>query len=77
MLESGRFALDWGEAAARLGVVVDVLSGHWRRSVRPAEVQAHLNKDKDGAIKAILATHIDTSSGVVNDIAAIGRAIQC
>jgi alanine-glyoxylate transaminase/serine-glyoxylate transaminase/serine-pyruvate transaminase len=76
VLESGRFALDWGEAAARLGVVVDVLSGDWRRSVRPAEVQAHLNKDKDGAIKAILATHIDTSSGVVNDIAAIGRAIK-
>ena len=75
-MESGRFALDWGEAAARLGVKVDVLKGDWRRAVRPAEVKARLNGDKGGTIKAILATHIDTSSGVANDIAAIGRTIK-
>lgn len=76
VLESGRFALDWGEAAARLGVGVEVLNGDWRRAVRPQEVKARLADDKAGTIKAILATHIDTSSGVVNDIAAIGAAIK-
>src|SRR5581483_11493732 len=38
VLESGRFALDWGNAAARLGVEVEILKGDWRRAVRPAEV---------------------------------------
>ena len=39
VLESGRFAVDWGNAAARLGVEVEVLKGEWRRAVRPAEVE--------------------------------------
>ena len=62
-LESGRFALDWGDAASRLGVEVEVLKGDWRRAVRPDEVEARLRKDKEGTIKAILAVQIDTSSG--------------
>jgi alanine-glyoxylate transaminase/serine-glyoxylate transaminase/serine-pyruvate transaminase len=76
VLESGRFALDWGDAAARLGVEVEVLKGDWHRAVRPAQVEARLREDKGGTIKALLAVHIDTSSGVVNDIAAIGQAIK-
>jgi alanine-glyoxylate transaminase / serine-glyoxylate transaminase / serine-pyruvate transaminase len=76
VLESGRFALGWGNAAAFLGVKVEVLKGDWRRAVRPAEVEARLRKDKAGKIKAILVAHIDTSSGVVNDIVSIGKAIK-
>ena len=76
VLESGRFALGWGNAAAFLGVEVEVLKGDWYRAVRPAEVEARLRNDKAGEIKAILVAHIDTSSGVVNDIEAIGQAIK-
>ena len=76
VLESGRFALNWGDAAARLGVAVEVLEGDWHRAVRPAEVEARLREDKAGTIKAVLTVQIDTSSGVVNDIPAIGRAIK-
>jgi alanine-glyoxylate transaminase / serine-glyoxylate transaminase / serine-pyruvate transaminase len=75
-LESGRFALDWGDAACRLGIEVEVLKGDWRRAVRPDEVEARLREDKEGTIKAILAVQIDTSSGVLNDIAAIGQVIK-
>jgi alanine-glyoxylate transaminase / serine-glyoxylate transaminase / serine-pyruvate transaminase len=73
VLESGRFALGWGDAAAGLGAEVEVLKGHWRRAVRPDEVD---REDKAGEIKAILAVQIDTASGAANDIAAIGRAIK-
>ena len=76
VLESGRFAVDWGEAAARLGIEADVVKGDWRRAVEPAEIKQRLRDDKAGAIKAVLAVQIETSSGVVNDIAAIGRAIK-
>jgi alanine-glyoxylate transaminase / serine-glyoxylate transaminase / serine-pyruvate transaminase len=76
VLESGRFAVGWGNAAAFLGAEVDILKGDWRRAVRPAEVEARLRQDKAGTIKAILVAHIDTSSGVVNDIEAIGKAIR-
>ena len=75
-LESGKFAVDWGDAAARLGLEVEVLKGDWRHAVRPAEVERRLRQDSGGTIKAILALQIDTSTGVVNDIAAISQAVR-
>ena len=49
VLESGRFAIGWGHAAAAMGVEVEVLKGDWRRAIRPAEVEARLKQDKDHA----------------------------
>jgi alanine-glyoxylate transaminase/serine-glyoxylate transaminase/serine-pyruvate transaminase len=76
VLESGRFAIGWGNAAAAMGVDVEVLKGDWRRAVRSAEVEARLRQDKDHAIKAILVVQVDTASGAINDIEAIGKAIK-
>jgi alanine-glyoxylate transaminase / serine-glyoxylate transaminase / serine-pyruvate transaminase len=76
VLESGRFALSWGDHAKILGAEVEVLKGEWRRAVRPDEVEARLRADTERKIKAILVAQIDTSSGVVNDIDAIGKAIK-
>ena len=76
VLESGRFAIGWGNAAAAMGVEVEILKGDWRRAVRPAEVEARLRQDKDHTIKAILGVQVDTASGVINDIEAIGKAIK-
>ena len=76
VLESGRFAVGWGNAAAAMGADVEVLKGDWRRAVRPAEVEARLRQDKEHTIKAILVAQVDTASSVVNDIEAIGKAIK-
>jgi alanine-glyoxylate transaminase / serine-glyoxylate transaminase / serine-pyruvate transaminase len=76
VLESGRFAIGWGQAAAAMGADVEVLQGDWRRAIRPAEVEARLRADKDHKIKAILAVQVDTASGAWNDIEAIGKAIK-
>jgi alanine-glyoxylate transaminase/serine-glyoxylate transaminase/serine-pyruvate transaminase len=76
VLESGRFAVGWGNAAAAMGAEVEVLEGDWRRAIRPAEVEARLRQDKDHSIKAILAVQVDTASGAFNDIEAIGKAIK-
>ena len=76
VLESGRFAINWGNAASAMGVEVEVLKGDWRRAVRPAEVEARLRQDKDHIIKAIAVVQVDTASGAYNDIEAIGKAIK-
>ena len=80
VLESGRFAVGWGDAARRLGCEVETLAGGPRRAVRPTEVEQRLRADKSAPaknrIKAILVVQIDTASGVVNDIAGIGAAIK-
>ena len=76
VLESGRFAIGWGNAAAAMGADVEVLKGDWRRAIRPSEVEARLKQDKDHTIKAILCVQVDTASGAYNDIEAIGKAIK-
>ena len=76
VLESGRFATGWGDAATAMGVNVEVLKGDIRRAVRPAEVEARLRQDTERRIRLVLVVQVDTASGVVNDIAAIGKAIH-
>jgi alanine-glyoxylate transaminase / serine-glyoxylate transaminase / serine-pyruvate transaminase len=76
VLESGRFAVGWGNAARAMGAEVEVLKGDWRRAIRVDEVAARLAADKGHSIKAILAVQVDTASGAYNDIEAIGKAIK-
>ena len=76
VLESGRFAIGWGNAAAAMGAEVEVLKGDWRRAIRPDEVAARLRADTRHSIKAILAVQVDTASGAYNDLEAIGKAIK-
>src|SRR6201994_3535152 len=76
VLESGRFAIGWGNAAKLMGADVEILKGDWRRAVRADEVEARLRKDKAHEIKAILVAQVDTASGVFNDIEEIGKAIR-
>ncbi|NEV80185.1 aminotransferase class V-fold PLP-dependent enzyme, partial [Rhodopseudomonas sp. BR0C11] len=74
VLESGRFAVGWGNAARAMGCDVEVLQGDWRRAVRPDEVEARLRRDTEHAIKAIVVVQVDTASSARNDLEAIGRA---
>jgi alanine-glyoxylate transaminase / serine-glyoxylate transaminase / serine-pyruvate transaminase len=76
VLESGRFAIGWGNAAAAMGAEIEVLKGDWRRAIRPAEVEERLRRDREHTIKAVLAVQVDTASGAYNDIEAIGKAIK-
>src|SRR5258707_3315638 len=45
VLESGRFAIGWGNAAAAMGAEVEVLKGDWGRAIRPAAVAARPRAD--------------------------------
>jgi alanine-glyoxylate transaminase/serine-glyoxylate transaminase/serine-pyruvate transaminase len=76
VLQSGRFAVGWGETAAVMGAKVETVAAGWREAVDPAAVEARLRADKAGRIKAVLVVQVDTASGVVNDIPAIRKAID-
>jgi alanine-glyoxylate transaminase / serine-glyoxylate transaminase / serine-pyruvate transaminase len=76
VLESGLFAVGWGDMAKIMGVKVEVLKGDLRRAVSPEAVAQRLEADTDHEIKAVLVVQIDTASGVVNDIPAIRRAMD-
>ena len=76
ILESGVFAVAWGDMARMIGAKVEVLRGDWRRAVDTSAVAQRLAADTAHEIKAILVVQVDTASGVVNDIPAIRRAID-
>ena len=76
VLESGRFAIGWGNAAKLMGAEVEILKGDWRRAVRAEEVAERLRQDRTHEIKAVLVAQVDTASGVYNDIEGIGKAIR-
>ncbi len=75
VLESGHFALGWGDQAKVLGAHMEVLHAPDRGAVDPDAVEERLRSDTGHKIKAVLVVQVDTASGVWNDIAAIRRAI--
>ena len=76
VLESGRFAVGWGEMAEALGIEVEVLAEERQRAVSPDALERRLRADQAGEIKAVLVVQVDTASGVVNDIPALSKAID-
>ncbi len=76
VLESGLFAMGWGEQAGVLGAEVEVLPCDTRDAVDPDAVESRLRADSAHQIKAILVVQVDTASGVWNDIERIRKAID-
>ena len=76
MYETGHFATLWLNMAKRLGLDPVFVPGDWRRGVDPAQVEAKLAEDKGRHIKAVMAVHNETSTGVVSRIAEVRKAID-
>jgi alanine-glyoxylate transaminase/serine-glyoxylate transaminase/serine-pyruvate transaminase len=74
--ESGFFSLNWGLRGEQFGLEVETLTNDWRRAVDPAKLEARLRADRDHQIKAVLAVHNETSTGVAHPIAAMRKAID-
>lgn len=74
--ETGHFATLWKKVAERLGLSVEWLEGDWRHGVDPEAVEVALKKDQGGRIKAVLAVHSETSTGVASRIPLIRKAMD-
>ncbi len=75
-LESGRFAVLWGEYASLAGAELDVLPGDFSNPVDMVALRARLVDDQSHSISALLVSHTDTSSSVRNDIPAIRATLD-
>ncbi len=74
-LVTGRFGQGWAEMAHSMGAEVQMLDFGRTSPIDPARVEEALRADKGHKIKAVLATHVDTSSSALSDMAAIRAAI--
>ncbi len=70
---SGKFGERWQQLAEAFGLESTVLAYDYGGKVNPDDVAAAL-KDDPG-YKAVFVTHSETSTGVVNDIEAIGAIV--
>ena len=75
-LGTGHFGPGWAHVAKRLGAAPEMLDFGKRRQADPAELEVRLRADRAGEIRALLVTHADTATGVVNDIPAIRAAMD-
>jgi alanine-glyoxylate transaminase/serine-glyoxylate transaminase/serine-pyruvate transaminase len=76
MFETGHFATLWLNMAKRLGLDPVFVPGDWRHGVDPAQVEAKLAEDKGRHIKAVMAVHNETSTGVTSRIGEVRKAID-
>jgi alanine-glyoxylate transaminase / serine-glyoxylate transaminase / serine-pyruvate transaminase len=74
--DSGHFAGAWAKVARNLCLNVELIPGDWRRAPDPAALTELLSKDREHAIRAVMAVHNETSTGVVTDIVAVRNAID-
>jgi alanine-glyoxylate transaminase / serine-glyoxylate transaminase / serine-pyruvate transaminase len=74
--ETGYFSMNWGLRAEAFGLQVETLANDWRRPVDPAKLEARLREDKGHEIKAVLAVHNETSTGVAHPIQAMRKALD-
>ena len=70
----GYFGDRFGEIASRYGADVRMLSFDPGAAVDPDAVRSALEGDPD--VKAVLVTHNETSTGVANDMEAIGGVVK-
>lgn len=73
---TGTFGLGWANAAARMGVDVDLLDCGKSGPADPALIAEKLRADRSHAIKVVMVSHVDTASSAKNDITALRRAID-
>lgn len=73
---TGRFGHGWGETARCQGAQVDVLDFGKQSPMDMERIHAALTADKAHEIRAVLAVHVDTSTSIRNDIAALRRVMD-
>ena len=75
-IESGWFSEGWSTMAGKFGLTVQTVAADWRRGVDPQAVTEALRADKQGNIKAVLAVHSETSTGMALPIAELRAALD-
>ncbi|MGL6135211.1 MAG: pyridoxal-phosphate-dependent aminotransferase family protein [Prochlorococcaceae cyanobacterium] len=74
--DNGKFGERWVKVAQAYGLDVQVIEADWGQPLDPEAFRAALEADTAKAIKAVILTHSETSTGVINDLETIARHVQ-
>ncbi|MCG7622781.1 L-aspartate--glyoxylate aminotransferase BhcA [Epibacterium sp. Ofav1-8] len=73
---NGMFSHRWIDMCQRHGLDVQIVETPWGAGLPADRYEEILSADKAHKIKAVLATHNETATGVKSDIAAVRRALD-
>jgi len=73
---NGKFGDRWAKVARAYGLEVEEITAEWGKPLDPEAFKAVLEADANKDIKAVIVTHSETSSGVLNDLETINRHVK-
>ena len=74
--DNGKFGERWVKVAKAYGLAVEVIDAPWGQPLDPEAFRAALEADAGKTIKAVILTHSETSTGVINDLQTIAQHVQ-
>jgi aspartate aminotransferase-like enzyme len=76
VIHNGKFGERWVLVSKAFGLDVVEVTAPWGQPINPADVQAALTADTAKAIKGVIITHSETSTGVINDLETINKHVK-
>jgi aspartate aminotransferase-like enzyme len=73
---NGKFGDRWAEVGKAYGLQVDTITAEWGHPLDPQQFRAALEADTAKTIKAVVVTHSETSTGVLNDLETINQYVK-
>ena len=73
-VQGGKFGERWTEICKAYGINTEIIDVEWGKGVEPSEIEKRLKANPK--IKAVFITLCETSTGVVNDVEAIGKVVK-
>jgi len=73
---NGKFGDRWAEISKAYGLNVEVISAEWGEPLDPEQFRQRLEADAEKEIKAVILTHSETSTGVLNDLETIKKVYE-
>jgi aspartate aminotransferase-like enzyme len=73
---NGKFGERWAEVAEAYGLNAEIIKAEWGQPLDPENFREKLEADTEKQIKAVIITHSETSTGVLNDLETINRHVK-
>ncbi|PSR18545.1 aminotransferase [filamentous cyanobacterium CCP3] len=73
---NGKFGERWGDVARAYGLNTQEITAEWGKPLNPDDFKTALEADTAKEIKAVIITHSETSTGVLNDLETINRYVK-
>ena len=74
--ENGKFGQRWVKVAQSYGINVEIIKAEWGKPLNPEKFRETLQADGNKEIKAVILTHSETSTGVINDLETISKYVK-